>query len=141
MSSIWNLTHPLRTGLMNLAPAGRELYGTVIKSGVNQKTVTVRVNRFYYVPKYHKTYSRHGDFQVHDEDEFCALGDKVIIKACRPMSKSKRYYVRNIVLMASRPYQGQKLQGTIDINSEPTIKEELNSEEGKSDDQRANLEA
>lgn len=105
MSSIWNFTNPLTTGSLKLARAGRELYGTVVKSGVNKKTVTVKVNRFFYDQKYKKTYSRTGVFQVHDEDEFCTIGDKVVIQGCRPMSKSKRYYVRNIVVMAGRPFE------------------------------------
>ena len=41
MSSIWNLTSPIRNGSLKLLNAGRELYGTVIQHGVNTKTVTV----------------------------------------------------------------------------------------------------
>lgn len=41
MSSIWNLTSPIRNGSIKLLNAGRELYGTVIQHGVNNKTVTV----------------------------------------------------------------------------------------------------
>ena len=41
MSSIWNLTNSLRTGHYNLLSSGRELFGTVIKDGLNKKTVTV----------------------------------------------------------------------------------------------------
>lgn len=104
MSSIWNFTNPLTTGSLRLAHSGRELYGTVIKAGVNQKTVTVKVNRFYYVQKYKKTFSRTGRFQAHDEAEACVLGDKVVIQTCRPMSKTKRYFVRNIVVMGGRPF-------------------------------------
>ena len=104
MSSIWNFTNPLTTGSLRLAHSGRELYGTVIKAGVNQKTVTVKVNRFFYVQKYKKTFSRTGRFQVHDEAETCVLGDKVVIQTCRPMSKTKRYFVRNIVVMGGRPF-------------------------------------
>ncbi|CAG9329278.1 unnamed protein product [Blepharisma stoltei] len=129
MSSIWNLTSGLRTGFLKIAPAGRELYGTVVKSGVNKKTVTVRVNRFFFVKKYNKTYSWARSFQVHDEEEYCVLGDKVIIRSCRPMSKTKRYYVRNIVVMMPRPFTGQKIQGTIEVNEEPKTEEPEIAEE------------
>ena len=44
MSSIWNLANPLRTGSIKLLPSGRELFGTVIKHGVSDKTVTVITN-------------------------------------------------------------------------------------------------
>ena len=80
------------------------MYGTVTKAGVNKKTVTVKVSRFFYVQKYKKTFSRSGYFQVHDESEYCVLGDKVVIQTCRPMSKTKRYFVRNIVVMGGRHY-------------------------------------
>lgn len=41
-SSIWNLTHPLRTGHIPLKP-GAEMFGTVIRHGRMKKTVTVRL--------------------------------------------------------------------------------------------------
>jgi small subunit ribosomal protein S17 len=109
MSSLWNFTNPLRTGCFRLQKSGRELYGTVVKAGVNQKTVTVRVNRFFYVQKLHKTFSRMNEFQVHDEEEFCRIGDKVVIQSCRPMSRTKKYFVRNVVVMGGRPWQGEEL--------------------------------
>ena len=40
-SSIYNLKHPLRTGNIRLAPSGKELFGTVIRDGKMNKTVTV----------------------------------------------------------------------------------------------------
>lgn len=41
MSSIWNFLSPLRTGHHYLAKSGNEMFGTVVKHGVNNKTVTV----------------------------------------------------------------------------------------------------
>jgi len=41
-SNIYNLSHPLRTGFIRLAPSGKELFGTVVKQGLNANTVTVR---------------------------------------------------------------------------------------------------
>lgn len=34
---------------------------------------------------------------VHDEENFCVSGDKVVIKACRPITNRKHYFIRNIV--------------------------------------------
>ena len=42
MSNIWNLAHPLRRGNVQLASGGQELFGTVIRHGRMNKTVTVR---------------------------------------------------------------------------------------------------
>ena len=52
MSALWNLTAPLRTGHIPLAASGREMFGTVIKHGVNKKTVTVKVDRYFRVEKF-----------------------------------------------------------------------------------------
>jgi ribosomal protein S17 len=41
-------------------------------------------------------------FHVHDEESICRVGDKVIIRVCRPLSFHKHYYIRNIVWMGPR---------------------------------------
>lgn len=41
-------------------------------------------------------YSYHNK-QVHDEENYCVTGDKVVIKFCGQMSKMKNYYVKSIV--------------------------------------------
>ena len=41
MSAIWNHLSPLRTGHVKLAPGSMELYGTVMRHGKMDKTVTV----------------------------------------------------------------------------------------------------
>lgn len=40
-TNIYNLSSPLRTGRVKLAPSGKELFGTVIRQGRMPKTVTV----------------------------------------------------------------------------------------------------
>lgn len=99
MSSVWNIFNPIRTGLTNLKlrPSGREFYGTVIKHGLINKTVTVKVDYAYYNKKY-KGYAKDTThFLVHDEENFCVSGDKVVIRSCLPLSKRKHYYIRNVV--------------------------------------------
>ena len=39
--NIWNFLSPQRTGHVRLAPSGKELFGTVIRHGKMDKTVTV----------------------------------------------------------------------------------------------------
>ncbi len=102
MSSIWNFKDPLKCGFIKLAPGGREKYGTVIKSGFMKRTVTVMVDQMTWNKRY-KLYERSSNkFQVHDQDEICKTGDKVVIKGCQPISTSKHYYIRNIVWMIPR---------------------------------------
>ena len=101
-SNIFNLTHPLRTGFIKLAPGGKEMYGTVIRQGRMNKTVTVRVNSYHWNYKVGFWLTKGKNFHCHDEEDYCRTGDKVIIQACRPLSKSKHFFVRNIVLAAGR---------------------------------------
>ncbi len=43
MSSVFNFGNPLRNGHFKLLSSGRELFGTVIKHGLNPKTCTVKI--------------------------------------------------------------------------------------------------
>ena len=97
MASIWNYLSTLRTGHNYLARSGNEMFGTVIKHGVNQKTVTVRTSFHHWNAKYLRYFNKHSNVQVHDEVEACVTGDKVIIKLCNQLSKTKSYYVKRIV--------------------------------------------
>ena len=45
---------------------------------------------------------------MHDEEEYCRTGDKVVIKQCRKISPIKYYYVRNIVLPVGRHHIYEK---------------------------------
>jgi small subunit ribosomal protein S17 len=62
-----------------------------------KKTVTVQVERQIRHPLYKKTIRRKQTFLVHDETEKCKLGDVVRIIETRPISKTKRWRVLEIV--------------------------------------------
>ena len=48
--------------------------------------------------KKYKFYAKtSSNLQVHDEENFCITGDKVVVKLCRPVSNSKSYFVKRIV--------------------------------------------
>lgn len=47
--------------------------------------------------KYQLYMKSHSNIQVHDEDNFCVTGDKVVIKLCRPLSNTKSYFVKRVV--------------------------------------------
>jgi small subunit ribosomal protein S17 len=102
MANIWTLRDPIRCGGIKLAPCGREKIGTVIKSGFMKKTVTVAVDQSYMHTKFTLLKRSTSKFQVHDEDEICKTGDKIIIRACHPVSVLKHYYVRSFVWMVPR---------------------------------------
>ena len=64
--------------------------GTVVKTAMKD-TVTVAVNRFVKHPKYKKYQVRTKKFLVHDPGNTSKVGDEVVIVACRPLSKLKRF--------------------------------------------------
>jgi small subunit ribosomal protein S17 len=57
-------------------------------------------NRFPH-PIYKKTVSRTTRYKVHDEDNRCQVGDRVRITETRPLSRSKRWAVAEIMTTKS----------------------------------------
>lgn len=72
----------------------RILKGEVISDKMD-KTVVVKVTRLKIHPKYKRRYKTTKHFKVHDEKNECHVGDKVIIEEARPLSKEKRWKVKN----------------------------------------------
>jgi len=64
--------------------------GTVVSNKMN-KTVIVKVANRYPHLLYSKTIIKNKKYFVHDEFNKCDIGDKVVIKECRPLSKKKRW--------------------------------------------------
>jgi small subunit ribosomal protein S17 len=62
-----------------------------------QKTVVVAVDSVHRHRLYHKRITRTSKFLAHDELEQCKPGDIVRIEETRPLSKRKRWIVREIV--------------------------------------------
>ena len=62
-----------------------------------KKTVTVLVERQVRHPLYKKSINRRKTFLVHDEYEKCKIGDVVKIVETRPLSKRKRWRVKEII--------------------------------------------
>jgi small subunit ribosomal protein S17 len=61
------------------------------------KTVVVAVDYVRRHPLYHKRITRTSKFQAHDENNECKMGDIVRIEETRPLSKHKRWIVREIL--------------------------------------------
>lgn len=69
----------------------------VVTGNKMKKTVTVLVERQVRHPLYKKIIKRRKKFLVHDEYEKCKIGDVVKIVETRPLSKKKRWRVKEIV--------------------------------------------
>ena len=70
--------------------------GAVISNAMD-KSVVVLVERKVRHKLYGKYIRRRVKYMVHDPANECNVGDIVQIEECRPLSKNKRWRVRNIV--------------------------------------------
>lgn len=70
--------------------------GTVV-SNKGDKTVTVQVERTSRHRLYHKTVRIRSKFYAHDEANDARVGDKVEIMGTRPMSRTKRWRVVQVL--------------------------------------------
>jgi len=70
--------------------------GRVVSNKMD-KTVVVTVEKTITHRLYHRSMKRTNKFHAHDEDNQCRIGDVVEIVASRPLSKTKRWRVRQIV--------------------------------------------
>ena len=75
----------------------RKVRTGVVISDVRDKTITVEVVDSRRHPKYSKTVRVRKKFHVHDEANDARVGDTVRIVETRPLSKSKRWRVEEIV--------------------------------------------
>ncbi len=76
---------------------GRKVEIGEVVSDKMDKTVTVEVIRRKQHDLYKKTLKRGKRFKAHDEENRCSQGDKVEITETRPISKTKRWRVTEII--------------------------------------------
>jgi small subunit ribosomal protein S17 len=80
------------------APRGRRKVRTgVVVSDAMDKTVVVRIDRQVRHPLYGKTVRRSSKLAAHDETNDAHVGDTVRVVETRPLSKTKRWRLVEIV--------------------------------------------
>ena len=72
----------------------------LVASDKMSKTVVVEVTRRLRHPVYHKFIKSRKRYKAHDEQDTCKTGDRVLIEECRPMSRDKRWRVKQILQRA-----------------------------------------
>jgi small subunit ribosomal protein S17 len=77
----------------------QERQGTVVSDAMD-KTIVVEVDMIKAHPKYKKVVRRSTKFHAHDEGNEAKLGDIVRIVETRPLSKSKRWRLTEVVEVA-----------------------------------------
>jgi small subunit ribosomal protein S17 len=74
----------------------RTIIGKVVSDKM-QKTIVVQVERKVKHPLYGKYVRRFSKMYVHDEENTCRIGDLVLIQQSRPLSKTKRWILLEIL--------------------------------------------
>ncbi|MFB0508257.1 MAG: 30S ribosomal protein S17 [Thermodesulfobacteriota bacterium] len=77
----------------------KTLIGTVCSDKMD-KTVVVRIERLVKHPRYKKYLRKGAKYKAHDEKNECHIGDTVSIIETRPLSREKRWRVKEIIKRA-----------------------------------------
>ena len=70
--------------------------GTVVSDKM-EKTIVVTIVRRYMHSKYKKYVKERTRYSVHDPNNECRVGDRILIEETRPLSRSKRWKVKEIL--------------------------------------------
>ncbi|MEY3007058.1 MAG: hypothetical protein RI942_1400 [Pseudomonadota bacterium] len=78
----------------------RTATGKVVSDKMD-KTITVLIERRVKHPVYGKYITRSSKIHAHDEANECGIGDTVIVRESRPISKSKTWTLEQVVEKAA----------------------------------------
>ncbi len=81
----------------------------IVTSDKRDKTITVSIASRETHPLYRKQYTKTRKYTAHDEKNEAGMGDKVLIEACRPFSKTKSYKLVKII---------EKSHGAVELKDE-----------------------
>ena len=76
-----------------------EKIGQVVSAKMH-KTIVVEVTRRVSHPVYKRTINKRSKFYAHDEERSAQVGDVVRIIECRPLSKLKRWRLKEVIRKA-----------------------------------------
>jgi small subunit ribosomal protein S17 len=69
----------------------------VVVSDKMTKTRVVLIERVYRHPRYERVVRRSKKLKAHDETNASKIGDRVLIEETRPLSKEKRWRIRQVL--------------------------------------------
>ncbi len=78
-----------------------EKVGQVVSTGM-KKTIVVEVSRRVPHPLYKRIIGKRKKFYAHDEESTARMGDVVRIIECRPLSKTKRWRLAEVIRRAAQ---------------------------------------
>ena len=74
----------------------KTMVGTVISDRMD-KTIVVLVQRLVKHPLYQKFIRKRARYKAHDEKNECHPGDRVLLTETRPLSREKRWRVKQVL--------------------------------------------
>ena len=77
----------------------KSFIGTVTSDRM-EKTAVVTVPIRYKDQRFGKYIKRRRKYMVHDPENLCRAGDMIQVEECRPISKHKRWFLKEIVKKA-----------------------------------------
>jgi small subunit ribosomal protein S17 len=104
MSSDTNTATAPETAAASAVERGhkKERLGEVVSNKM-AKTIVVRVERRFPHPRFRKVVTAFKKFYAHDEKGEARVGDRVRIQECRPLSKTKRWRLVEVVEKNTEP--------------------------------------
>ncbi|MBR1437596.1 MAG: 30S ribosomal protein S17 [Synergistaceae bacterium] len=91
----------------------RKVRTGIVVSNKMDKTVVVRVERTAEHPLYGKRIKRAKKYVAHDAENICGMGDEVRIRETRPLSKTKRWEL--VEIMRKAPVFGDEAGEAEDV--------------------------
>ena len=88
---------PVKTAPAPSEPGNPKIRQGIVVSDKGEKTITVRVDVARRHPKYQKIVRSSSTLRVHDESNNANQGDTVRVIECRPMSRTKRWRLDEVV--------------------------------------------
>ena len=79
-----------------------------VTSAKMEKTIVVEVQRLMQHPKYRRVIRISKKFYAHDEDRKAKLGDTVRLVSCRPLSRLKRWRLKEVLTHNTSAKQERK---------------------------------
>jgi small subunit ribosomal protein S17 len=78
-------------------PGRKQVRQGVVLSAKGEKTLVIRIDHSRRHPKYRKIVRHTSKLYAHDEQNSAGVGDVVRIESCRPLSRTKRWTLAEIV--------------------------------------------
>jgi small subunit ribosomal protein S17 len=69
----------------------------IVVSDRMDKTIVVQIDEKVKHPVYKKYVRKRVKYKAHDENNNANMGDTVLIEECRPLSREKRWRLKNII--------------------------------------------